>query len=229
MHIARRTPVADIQRFSNRMQAGRLLAGQLGACAGRADMLALALPRGGVPVGYAMAQALGIALDVLVVRKLGMPRHEEYAMGALGSGGVRVLQPGIPAWMGITKQDVDRVSARELAELERRERVYRGARSPLALHGRSAILVDDGVATGSTMLAAIAVARLLQPHAGAGDPGGARGHRRNAGGARRRAGVPAHPAAVSLCGPVVRRLRPDERPGSAGLAGPGLACTRRNT
>jgi putative phosphoribosyl transferase len=163
MHIARRTPVADIQRFSNRMQAGRLLAGQLGACAGRADMLALALPRGGVPVGYAMAQALGIALDVLVVRKLGMPRHEEYAMGALGSGGVRVLQPGIPGWMGITKQDVDRVSARELAELARRERVYRGARAPLALHGRSAILVDDGVATGSTMLAAIAVARLLQP------------------------------------------------------------------
>ncbi|WP_296948771.1 phosphoribosyltransferase [uncultured Massilia sp.] len=149
--------------FKDRAQAGRLLADRLGAYAGRADALVLALPRGGVPVGAEIARALGIDLDVLVVRKLGMPRHEEFAIGAIGSGGVRVLQPGVPGAMGVTAQDIDAVAARELAELERRERAYRGGRAPLALAGRSAILVDDGVATGATMLAAIEVARRLGP------------------------------------------------------------------
>lgn len=125
--------------------------------------IVLALPRGGVPVGHAIAQRLGIALDVLVVRKLGMPRHEEFAMGAVGGGGVRVLQPGVPGLMGVSAQEVDAVTARELAELARRERLYRGARALPELAGRDVILVDDGIATGSTVLAAIEVVRRMRP------------------------------------------------------------------
>jgi predicted phosphoribosyltransferase len=150
-------------RFKDRTHAGKLLARELKQYAGHADAVVLALPRGGVPVGYAIAQRLGIELDILLVRKLGMPGHEEYAMGAVGSGGVRVLQPGVPGLMGVNAAQVEAVTAHELAELQRRERAYRGARAPLALAGRTAILVDDGVATGSTMLAAIRVARRLQP------------------------------------------------------------------
>jgi predicted phosphoribosyltransferase len=155
--------MADIRHFKDRTDAGRLLAKRLAAHARRPDAIVLALPRGGVPVGFAIAQRLGIALDILLVRKLGMPHHEEFAMGAVGSGGVRVLQPGVPGLMGVTAQDVDAVTARELAELQRRERAYRGGRPPPDLAGRCAILVDDGVATGSTMLAAIEVARKLGP------------------------------------------------------------------
>ena len=155
--------MAGIRHFTNRAEAGRLLAQHLGAWDRQPDAIVLALPRGGVPVGYAIAQRLGIALDILIVRKLGMPHHEEYAMGAVGSGGVRVLQPGVPGMMGVTAGDVDAVAARELAELRRRERVYRGGRPPLDLAGRRAILVDDGIATGATMLAAIEVARRLAP------------------------------------------------------------------
>ena len=153
--------MAEFRRFKDREQAGKMLARELRAYAGRADAVVLALPRGGVPVGFAIAQRLGIALDILIVRKLGMPHHEEYAMGAVGSGGVRVLQPGVPGLMGVSAAQVEAVTQRELAELERRERAYRGARGPLALAGRTAILVDDGIATGSTMLAAIRVARGL--------------------------------------------------------------------
>lgn len=153
----------DAERFRDRAHAGALLARQLAAYAHRPDVIVLALPRGGVPVGFAIAQRLGVALDILIVRKLGMPRHEEFAMGAVGSGGVRVLQSGVPGLMGVTAQDVEAVAVRELAELARRERLYRGTRAPLDLAGRCAILVDDGVATGSTMLAAIQVARRLQP------------------------------------------------------------------
>jgi putative phosphoribosyl transferase len=155
--------MAEFSHFRDRTQAGKLLARQLRDYAGRADAVVLALPRGGVPVGFAIAQRLDIELDILLVRKLGLPRHEEYAMGAVGSGGVRVLQPGVPGLMGVTAEQVEALTARELAELERRERAYRGARAPLALAGRTAILVDDGVATGSTMLAAIRVARGLKP------------------------------------------------------------------
>ena len=155
--------MADTRHFKNRTEAGRLLAQRLGAYARHPDAIVLALPRGGVPVGFAIAQRLGIALDILLVRKLGMPHHEEYAMGAVGSGGVLVLQPGVPGLMGVTAEDVDAVAARELAELQRRERTYRGGRAPLDLDSRSAILVDDGVATGATMLAAIEVARRLGP------------------------------------------------------------------
>jgi predicted phosphoribosyltransferase len=155
--------MVDHRPFKNRTEAGRQLAKRLGAYARRPDAVVLALPRGGVPVGFAIAQRLGIALDILIVRKLGMPGHEEFAMGAVGSGGVRVLQPGVPGLMGVTPEAVEAVTARELAELQRRERAYRGGRPPLDLAGRSAILVDDGVATGSTMLAAIEVARRMGP------------------------------------------------------------------
>jgi predicted phosphoribosyltransferase len=155
--------MADFRRFKDRAQAGKLLARELREFAGRADAVVLALPRGGVPVGFAIAQRLGIELDILLVRKLGMPGHEEYAMGAVGSGGVRVLQPGVPGLMGVSAAQVEAVTQRELVELERRERAYRGARAPLTLARRIAILVDDGVATGSTMLAAIRVARGLGP------------------------------------------------------------------
>jgi predicted phosphoribosyltransferase len=155
--------MAEFRHFKDRNQAGKLLARELRAYAGRADAVVLALPRGGVPIGFAIAQRLGIELDILLVRKLGLPSHEEYAMGAVGSGGVRVLQPGVPGLMGVTAAQVEAVTKRELDELERRERAYRGAREPLALAGRVAILVDDGVATGSTMLAAIRVARSLGP------------------------------------------------------------------
>jgi predicted phosphoribosyltransferase len=155
--------MAEFRRFKDRTQAGKLLARELREFAGRADAVVLALPRGGVPVGFAIAQRLGIELDILLVRKLGMPGHEEFAMGAVGSGGVRVLQPGVPGLMGVSAAQVEAVTQRELAELERRERAYRGARVPLALAGRIAILVDDGIATGSTMLAAIRVARGLGP------------------------------------------------------------------
>ena len=175
--------MADIQRFKDRAHAGALLARQLRHLAHAPDAIVLALPRGGVPVGFAIARRLGIALDVLVVRKLGMPRHEEFAMGAVGSGGVRVLQPGVPGLMGVTEQDIEAVTARELAELERRELAYCGkadgmqgdaegdseqatpaiARPPLDLRGKTAILVDDGIATGSTVLAAIQVVRRMRP------------------------------------------------------------------
>jgi predicted phosphoribosyltransferase len=155
--------MSGFRRFRDRTEAGELLAKELRAYAGRADAIVLALPRGGVPVGFAIAQRLGIDLDILLVRKLGLPHHEEYAMGAVGSGGVRVLQAGVPGLLGVTAAEVEAVTARELAELERRERAYRGAHAPLALAGRVAILVDDGIATGSTMLAAIRVARGLAP------------------------------------------------------------------
>jgi putative phosphoribosyl transferase len=155
--------MTEFRRFKDRTQAGELLARDLREYAGRADAVVLALPRGGVPLGFVIAQRLGIDLDILLVRKLGLPGHEEYAMGAVGSGGVRVLQPGVPGLLGVSAGQVEAVTARELAELQRRERAYRGAREPLALAGRTAILVDDGIATGSTMLAAIRVARGLGP------------------------------------------------------------------
>lgn len=151
--------MSDDLRFENRAQAGSLLAGQLSAYARRGDVIVLALPRGGVPVAYAVAMQLGVELDILIVRKLGMPGQEEYAMGAIGTGGVRVMQPGFPGLMGVTAQQIEAVAAREQHEIERRARLYRGARVPAEIRGRTIILVDDGVATGSTMLAAVQVVR----------------------------------------------------------------------
>jgi predicted phosphoribosyltransferase len=151
--------MSDDLRFKNRAQAGKLLAQQLLAYAHRPDVVLLALPRGGVPVGFAVARALGVELDILLVRKLGMPGQEEFAIGAIGTGGVRVLQPGVPGLMGLTMARVNAITAREQGEITRRERLYRGARAPVEMRGRTVVLVDDGIATGSTMLAAVQVAR----------------------------------------------------------------------
>lgn len=151
--------MADIRRFRNRAQAGKLLAKALGAYAHQSEAIVLALPRGGVPVAYAVATSLDLELDILLVRKLGLPGQPEYAIGAIGSGGVRVLQPGVPGLMGVTQEQIDAIAARELLEIERRTRLYRGGRAEPVLAGRNVVIVDDGIATGSTMLAAVQVAR----------------------------------------------------------------------
>jgi predicted phosphoribosyltransferase len=145
--------------FRDRRQAGRVLAERLRHYAGRPDVVVLALPRGGVPVAYEVAHALGAPLDVFLVRKLGVPGHEELAMGAIASGGVRVLNPDVVAMLHIPPEVIDRIAAREEIELQRREREYRGDRPPLDLRGRIVILVDDGLATGATMRAAAASLR----------------------------------------------------------------------
>lgn len=147
--------------YADRAAAGQRLAAALGHLRERRPLLVLALPRGGVPVGYEVARALDAPLDVLVVRKLGHPGHEEYAMGAIASGGVRVLNPEAEPY--VTAADIERVVGREQAELERRERSYRGGAAPAAVAGRTVILVDDGLATGSTMRAAARSVRQRQP------------------------------------------------------------------
>lgn len=150
-----------MKTFRNRIEAGQLLAQRLMNYANRSDVLVLALPRGGVPVGYEVARALNAPLDVLVVRKLGVPEQEELAMGAIGSGGVCVLNRRVVETLGIPDEVIDAVAAREQHELERRERAYRDDRPVLDVSGRTVILVDDGMATGSTMKAAVEVLRLL--------------------------------------------------------------------
>ncbi len=150
-------------RFADRHQAGVALASSLTAYAGRADVLVLALPRGGVPVGYEVARALGAPLDVFMVRKLGVPGHEELAMGAIASGGVRVMNDGVLHALRVPPGAVDEVAAREGEELERRERAYREGRPPPEVEGRTVLLVDDGLATGATMRAAAAAVRELGP------------------------------------------------------------------
>jgi predicted phosphoribosyltransferase len=149
--------------FRDRTEAGQLLAEQLTAYAGRPDVLVLALPRGGVPVASEVARALGAPLDVFVVRKLGVPGHEELAMGAIASGGVCLLNDDVVQALHIPRQVIKAVAARELRELERRERAYRGDRPAPEVRGRTVILVDDGLATGSTMRAAVAALRRLGP------------------------------------------------------------------
>jgi erythromycin esterase-like protein/predicted phosphoribosyltransferase len=149
--------------FRDRREAGRLLAEKLGAYANRPDVLVLALPRGGVPVAYEVARALGAPLDVFVVRKLGVPGYEELAMGAVATGGVRVLNDQVVKRLGIPDQVIDAVAAREQQELARRERIYRDGRPPPEIRDRTVILVDDGLATGATMHAAIHALRQNQP------------------------------------------------------------------
>jgi predicted phosphoribosyltransferase len=157
-----RTAVARTT-FRDRVEAGDVLAGRLGHYAGRSDVLVLALPRGGVPVAARVAQALGAPLDVFVVRKLGVPGHEELAMGAIASGGVQVVNEQVVGRLGLGEADLRRVAEAEERELARRERSYREGRAPPDLAGRVVILVDDGLATGSTMRAAVAAARRLGP------------------------------------------------------------------
>lgn len=146
-------------RFKDRDVAGKLLAQQLSAYAGKPEVLVLALPRGGVPVGYAISQALGVELDVMLVRKLGLPGHEEYAMGAVGAGGVLVIQSDLIEAGLVSSEAIEAASRRELAVIARRDKLYRDGRPPPRLEGRTVILVDDGIATGATLRAAIEVVR----------------------------------------------------------------------
>ena len=148
--------------FHDRTDAGRQLASKLRRYANRADVLLLALPRGGVPVAYEIARELNIPMDVFLVRKLGVPGHEELAMGAIASGGVRVLNEDLVRELGISRTLIDRVSEMEGRELQRREQAYRGSRPPPEIRGRTAILVDDGLATGATMRAAVEAARAAE-------------------------------------------------------------------
>jgi predicted phosphoribosyltransferase len=149
--------------FRDRSEAGRALAALLTAEAGAPDVLVLALPRGGVPVAFEVAAALRAPLDVFLVRKLGVPGHEELAMGAIASGGVQVLNDDVVGGLHIPAHVIAAVAARERQELERRERAYRGDRPPLDVRGRTIILVDDGLATGTTMRAAAVAIRRQQP------------------------------------------------------------------
>src|SRR5262245_29108103 len=149
--------------FYDRREAGQRLAEKLARYAGWPDLLVLALPRGGVPVAFEVARALGAPLDVFLVRKLGVPGREELAMGAIASGGVRVLNDDVVRGLGIPDEVIDMVAAEELQELERRERAYRDGRPAPDVRGRTVILVDDGLATGSTMRAAVAALHQRGP------------------------------------------------------------------
>lgn len=156
-------PPVSAQPFRDRAEAGDLLAARLSGLADRDDVIVLALPRGGVPVGYEVANALRVAFDVFVVRKLGVPGHEELAMGAIASGGVRLVNHDVVAALGIPPAVIDQAARREQVELERRERLYRGSRPLIPLNNKTVVLVDDGLATGSTMRAAVTAVRQQQP------------------------------------------------------------------
>jgi predicted phosphoribosyltransferase len=149
--------------FKDRRDAGKQLAQELSAYAGRSDVIVLALPRGGVPVAYEVARALNTPLDIFIVRKLGLPGHEELAIGAIASGGIRVLNHDIVQALKIPQTMIDTVTRQELQELERRERAYRGDRPPPEVRGRTVILIDDGLATGASMRAAVAALRAQNP------------------------------------------------------------------
>ena len=151
------------RRFRDRRDAGRFLAEKLDRLAGEPDLLVLALPRGGVPVAFEVAQALGAPLDVFAVRKLGVPGHEELALGAIASGGARAVNEQVVRALGMTEDAIDAVARAEQAELERRERAYRDDRPPPAVAGRTLVLVDDGLATGATMRAAVMALRQEAP------------------------------------------------------------------
>ena len=151
------------QLFRDRREAGRELVKHLAAYAHRSDVVILGLPRGGVPVGYEIAQGLQVPLDILIVRKLGVPGHEELAMGAIASGGIRVLHDEVIQAAGLPEFVIDQVTAEEQKELLRREQEYRGERPRLSIEDRIVVLVDDGLATGSTMRAAIAAVRQRHP------------------------------------------------------------------
>jgi putative phosphoribosyl transferase len=149
--------------FRDRVEAGKYLATKLQKYKGRRDVVVLALPRGGVPIGYEVAQELGVPLDIFLVRKLGVPGHEELAMGAIATGGVRVLNDDVVDYLGIPPNVIDAIAARELNELRRREVAYRSNRPEPDVKGKTVILVDDGLATGSTIRAAAQALRQQQP------------------------------------------------------------------
>jgi putative phosphoribosyl transferase len=150
--------------FAHREEAGKLLGAEVARRLGkRPDVFVLALPRGGVPVGYEVARALGAPLDVFIVRKLGVPGQEELAMGAIASGGVRVLNDDVLRYVPVSHAMIDRVAEAEGRELERREKAYRGNRPPLDVAGKTVVIVDDGLATGSTMRAAVRALQKMKP------------------------------------------------------------------
>jgi len=149
--------------FADRTEAGRLLARHLNSYADREDVIVLGVPRGGIPVAFEVATALRVPFDIFVLRKLGVPGHEELAFGAIASGGVRILDRSTIGALGLTIRDIARVTKDEQRELERREHAYRGARPPLDVNGLTVILVDDGIATGSSMRAAIRALRQMNP------------------------------------------------------------------
>lgn len=149
--------------YRDRQEAGRALAGLLEKYANRPDVVVLALPRGGVPVGFEVAKALRTALDVFIVRKLGMPGHEELGLGAIASGGTRVVNNALAREMGISPAILDSVARRELMELERREQIFRHGRPAVDVNGKTVILIDDGLATGATMMAAVRAVHQLHP------------------------------------------------------------------
>lgn len=165
MGLYRRGPRAEVlrRRFRDRFEAGRALAGRLSAYADRPDAIVLGLPRGGVAVAYEVARALNLPLDVFIVRKLGVPGQEELAMGAIATGGVRVLNQGIIRALGLDPPAIEDVIHREEEELRRREKAFRGERPPPDLKGKIVILVDDGLATGATMWAAVSAVREQEP------------------------------------------------------------------
>jgi putative phosphoribosyl transferase len=156
-------PGVSTQPFRDRAEAGELLAEKLTSYRDRDDVVVLALPRGGAPVAREVARVLGVPFDVYVVRKLGVPGHEELAMGAIATGGIRQVNHDVVDALGIPASVIDAVAASEQVELDRREREYRGDRGPLALTNKTVILVDDGLATGSTMRAAVMAVRQQHP------------------------------------------------------------------
>jgi len=149
--------------YRDRIEAGKKLAAHLTEFERRDNLVVLALPRGGVPVAYEVARALDVPMDVFVVRKLGMPGHQEFAMGAIASGGIRVINAAAVHEAGITEKEIDAAAAQEQLELERRERLYRGDRPRMNLREHTVMVVDDGMATGSTMHAAVLALRRLKP------------------------------------------------------------------
>jgi putative phosphoribosyl transferase len=153
--------MADL--FTDRTEAGQILARRLKYLTGRPDVVVLALPRGGVPVAYEVAEELHVPLDVFLVRKLGVPGHEELAMGAVASGGVRVVNDKVVQVLGISEETIESVAEKQWEELERREKLYRNDAAPVEVRGRIVIVVDDGLATGASMRAAILALRQQQP------------------------------------------------------------------
>jgi putative phosphoribosyl transferase len=154
-----------MKRFLNRREAGLELAEKLDRFAGRQDVVVLGLARGGVPVAYEVARTLDFPLDVFVVRKLGAPGHEEFAIGAIATGGVRVLNQEAIQLLGISQRAIEQITTLEQQELKRRERMYRGDRAAVDVKGRTVIVVDDGLATGATMQAAMTALRKRHPAA----------------------------------------------------------------